>query len=168
MTRQHEITADVVRLIYDYDPQTGFLTHRRGRGRAKRNSRAGTVKKNGYRTIRVRGRWFSSGRVAWLHYYGEWPRHQIDHINHVRDDDRIANLRDVPGAVNMHNLGALRSNSTTGVVGVSFNKRQRKYVASVYVGGRCIFLGQFSSLPEAAEARAKGKAQYHASSHQIQ
>lgn len=159
---KQKLTVERVRELFRYDPETGVVTFTCKRGRARAGAQAGSIKSRGYVEIQVDGQMVRRSRLAWALFHGQWPRHQIDHINRVRNDDRICNLRDVTAFENMHNQGLTRSNNTTGVVGVSFNKRQSKYVASVYVNGRCIFLGQFVTLEEAAQARARGKALHHA------
>lgn len=156
-----EITADTVRALFTYDPRTGHLLHQRARGIAKRGDRAGTLKPTGYRLIRVNGRWFQSARVVWLHYYGVWPKQQVDHINHVRDDDRIENLRDVAQRENLHNLSGKRKNNTSGTVGVTWNSRSQKWYAVIYVMSKAIFLGSHDTYEAAVEARQAGKRIYH-------
>lgn len=155
------ITADMARAAYDYDPATGHLTHRKSRGRAIAGERAGSPKPSGYRSVRLDNRFFQSARVVWLHYYGEWPKNQIDHINHKRDDDRIANLRDVTGHINLHNQSGRRSNNTSGVVGVHLNRTSGKYHATIWKNRKCIFLGCFAEFSEAVEARRRGKEVHH-------
>ena len=156
-----EITAELVRLMFDYDAQTGHLIHRQNQGRAKRGERAGTLKPTGYRVISVQRRFFQSARVVWLHQYGSWPTHQVDHINHVRDDDRLENLRDVTPQQNLHNLSARRKNNSSGVQGVHWNTREGKWYAVIYAAGKGIFLGSYVLFEDAVLARVEGKKKYH-------
>ena len=99
--------------------------------------------------------------MAWLHYYGQWPEHQIDHINHLRDDDRIKNLRDVTPQENSHNLGSKRKNNTSGTVGVTWNAKRKKWYAAIHVMSKPIFLGGYDSYEAAVQARNEGKLEYH-------
>lgn len=69
----------------------------------------------GYRYISFRGRHYYAHRLAWLIVKGEWPKNHIDHINGVKDDNRIANLRDVSSAENHRNMKIHRSGKTCGV-----------------------------------------------------
>ena len=161
MTIKAEISAEIVRAKFAYNPVTGHLLHRRGRGRAQRGTRAGSLKPTGYRVVNVNGRFFQSARVAWLHYYGMWPEHQIDHINHCRDDDRIENLRDVTGTVNQHNQSGARKNNTSGCVGVHFNNKEQRWYAVTYLKSKLHFLGSFHTFEDAVAARIEGKARLH-------
>ena len=90
-------------------------------------------------------------------FYGDGL--DVDHINHIRDDNRLVNLRFVTKADNQRNLSRY-SNSTTGVMGVHYHKRSRKYMARIVVDGVQIYLGIFSTLEEAAEVRGAAEITY--------
>ena len=70
-----------------------------------------------YRRIKLNGKMYLAHRLAWFFVYNAWPENEIDHINGVRDDNRIENLRDVPHWLNQRNAKR-RSDNTSGVVGV--------------------------------------------------
>lgn len=76
----------------------------------------------------------------------------VDHINRCRADNRAENLRWVTARQNRFNSGLSRRNKT-GVRGVSFYKRSRKWRACITVGGRYVALGHFDTMSEAASAR---------------
>ena len=156
-----EVTAELVRSMFDYDPSTGHLLHKFNRARCKRGDRGGSLKPNGYRQVNIKGRLFQSARIVWLHQYGEWPRNQVDHINHVRDDDRLENLRDVTPQQNSHNLSGKRKNNTSGAVGVTWHARSKRWYAFIYVKQKAIFLGSHATYEEAVAARHAGKVAHH-------
>jgi hypothetical protein len=86
------------------------------------NGRAvGNTDKDGYTTIafNVRGKTktHKAHRLVWLWYFGEMPAGQLDHINRVKDDNRIENLRLASAEQNMSNRQKMRNN-TTGYKGV--------------------------------------------------
>jgi hypothetical protein len=144
------LTAERLRELMDYDPETGVFTRRvhagaRGRGRA--GDVAGSVDDKGYIRIVVDGRRRLAHRLAWLYVTGEWPAEQIDHISGVRDDNRMCNLREATHAENCRN--AKRRSGRTGFKGVV--PRGNRYIARIKKGGRCIHLGTFET-PEAAHA----------------
>ena len=111
---------------------------------------------NGYLRGRFLKKDLAAHRVAWLLYYGTWPKHQIDHIDGDRANNRIKNLRDVPQSENLKNRGVDRRN-TTGVCGVRVYKQTGKYVAYIRLGGVSKHLGYFSTFEEAVEARQKAE-----------
>ena len=84
-----------------------------------------------------------------------------DHINGDMLDNRRSNLRSVSHRVNMYNRLHPRSDSKTGLQGVSFDRRTRKnpYRARIYTPLGCVFLGQFASAEEAYEAFLRAKEQ---------
>lgn len=88
------MSQDQLRSILRYDPEMGAFTWLVQRGsRVRPGSIAGSVQTGGYRQIVINGQAYVAHRLAWFAHYGEWPTRQIDHINGVRDDNRIANLR---------------------------------------------------------------------------
>ena len=77
-----------------YDPITGIITNKFSRRNAKEGSESGGVIANGYRQVSIKNEYYFAHRIAWLLTHGEIdPALQIDHMNHVRDDNRLVNLR---------------------------------------------------------------------------
>lgn len=72
------------------------------------NKRAGTPNKDGYLSINFKGKFVLAHRLVWVLHNGDWPQHEIDHLNGDPRDNRIENLRDVPHAINMHNMAVHR------------------------------------------------------------
>ena len=93
--------------------------------------------------------------------YGHIPDNaEVDHINHVRTDNRLDNLRFVTKSGNRRNQ-SVGSKSTTGVIGVYFNKRLQKYAAQIKVDGVVHYLGLHDTLEEAAAARAEANLKFN-------
>lgn len=99
------LTAQRLRERLHYDPESGFFFRRYGRGRRGADGHVGCLTSDGYRYIGVDYIRYSAHRLAWLYVTGKWPVGYIDHINRHRNDNRIANLRDVSAFVNIHNRG---------------------------------------------------------------
>jgi hypothetical protein len=145
------ITAERLRELLAYDPTSGGFAWRVDRGGlAKAGQIAGSRNGIGYVNIRVDGRDYSAHRLAWLHVTGAWPAGQIDHINGVRDDNRIANLREATNAQNQWNRA--HQGSVSGFKGVKWCKIQRKWRAELRKDGRKIHLGRFATVEEAHAA----------------
>lgn len=149
-----ELTAATLRQIVDYDQNTGEFKYRVCRGRSKPGDRAGRIVKNqsgkGYRLIYINGRLFGAHRLAWLYVHGVMPKGSLDHINCVRDDNRIENLRLCTHSQNMANKRK-QTNNTSGYKGVCFHKKAKKWTANIKVRGRIQYLGLFSSAEAAYE-----------------
>lgn len=113
----------------------------------------------GYLRIKLAGKRYKAHRVAWALYYGEWPAQQIDHINGVKTDNRIENLRAASPVDNSRNQPMPASNMS-GVVGVSWNKRDCVWVAKIGVGGEKLELCRTRDFDEAVAARKAAETKY--------
>lgn len=161
MRNDPSITCELVRSIYDYNQDTGVLTYKEDRGAMKKGQRAGTYKR-GYLNLNICGKFFQGARVVWLHVHGRWPTGEIDHINRIPSDNRVENLRDVSHRVNMLNQRSTRANNKTGVVGVYYFTREKRFHAQISIKGKMTHLGAFINLDDAAKAYAQAKATHHA------
>jgi len=163
-------TAEVIRELLDYVPETGEFTWKPRALRYFPDERACkiwntrfsgkpalcTVASNGYSYGAIFGENFSSHRVAWLHAKGVVPV-EIDHVNGDRLDNRLANLRNVDRSLNCRNL-AIRRKNTSGQIGVSWNKAMKAW--DVRVGKDRV--GFFKVFDEAVAARKAAEAgEYH-------
>jgi len=152
-----------LRRLLEYDSSTGILTWRISPARrVKVGDEAGWATSEGYRAVKICDRQYQVHRVAWALHYGECPAGQIDHENHIRDDNRIANLRVATNAENAKNQ-KLRATNTSGQMGVTWCVRSQKWAARIMTDGRRRHLGYFDYLAEACAAReaAEIKHGYH-------
>lgn len=157
-----ELSADRVRALLLYDRETGVFTWRVRRGGfANVGSLAGAVGGGGYLHISIDGRLWKSHRLAWLYARGEWPRGEIDHMNGVRTDNRIENLRDVPRELNMQNRRTAPRHSASKLLGASWHKRDKRWCASIHVNGVRLHLGRFATQEEAHAAYVEAKRVHH-------
>lgn len=111
-----------------------------------RGKRAGTVNGNGYRQVRSDGVIYPEHRLIFMLHHGFVPK-QIDHINCVRDDNRIENLRPCDQQQNCYNTAGWSKRSLP--KGVTWHKHGKVYQAQISVGGRNKYLGQFKELADA-------------------
>lgn len=161
----------LLRQFLDYDPSTGKLVWRerlpghfadgvysavrccKSWNRVNAGNQAFThIMGIGYAQGSVNGRLLLAHRVIWAIETGEWPQGDIDHINGDRSDNRWANLRDVPHAINLRNASGKSSNAS-GATGVSYRADRGKWRARVMVDGRERSLGSFDSFEAAVAAR---------------
>lgn len=75
----------------------------------------------------------------------------VDHINRNPLDNRKCNLRICTQKGNIAN-SKIFSNNTTGYKGVSFNKKQKTYLSHINVDQRQLYLGNFETAEDAANA----------------
>ena len=143
----------------DYNPRTGQFVHLIKSGSRTKGQVAGSITDSGYIVIGVCGKNYRAHLLAWFYTYGEWPSLDIDHINGNRADNRIKNLRVVTRKENSRN-SSLRSNNTSGQVGVSYMQRLGKWRAYITENGKQIGLGLYSSVELATEARKKAEKKY--------
>lgn len=152
-----ELTAERLRSLLTYDPDTGIFTNRNGRGHAQAGAVAGHVDcTTGYRRIVINRRAHKAHRLAWLHVHGQWPAAQLDHKNGDRSDNRIANLRECSKAENSRNV---KPRSASGVVGV--HPHGARWRSQIRVAGRNKHLGLFDSINAAAAARRAAELSHH-------
>jgi hypothetical protein len=159
-TPTNELTAEYLRSVLHYNPDTGIFTRKVSTSpRVKVGDVAGSLDGHGYLRITVQSRLYQAHRLAWLHTYGEWPTGQIDHINRVRTDNRISNLRDVTHKQNNQNRSK-SSHNTSGHTGVSWFRRTGKWQTHITHNQKSIGLGYFDDLEAAIAARKAGELKY--------
>jgi hypothetical protein len=159
------LTAEEARERLDYDPLTGAMRwkHDPKQSRSWNTRYAGTEPPSldayGYRRLSINDRPYKVHRLAWLMVTGDWPPHQIDHINGDRADNRFANLRPASKSLNGANAKR-RTDNTIGLKGVRWDKRRNHWTATIQVNGKKLHLGRFES-PETAHAAYLRAAQHH-------
>lgn len=142
-----------------YDQNTGlFLWKYSPGGKAKAGCIAGS-KKNGYVLITVKQRKYSAHRLAWLYMYGEFPNDEIDHIDGVRDNNSIRNLRDVTRSVNNQNIKTNKKGNKLELLGV--NSHGRYFKAQIQANGKKMHIGCFKTAIDAHNAYLKVKRELH-------
>ncbi len=152
------LTAEVASQIWRYDPQTGFFFWLISpRYDVLVGDRAGNFDGKYWR-LRYKHKNYKASRVAWLMVYGEWPTLQVDHINGIKTDDRITNLRQASNSENLRNRPATKKNKL-GVKGVS--RTRYSYVAQISVNGENKRLGSFKTVEAAKQAYNKAAIVLH-------
>jgi hypothetical protein len=152
---QEPLTADVLRRYLDYNPETGEFTWRISPvDRIPAGAVAGYPDgKKGYMLVTVRGHEYFAHRLAWLYVTGEWPKDQIDHINHQKADNRSCNLREATNAQNQVNRPRHTFKSKSGApVKRPYRGVQEKPCGSyeAHLGRR--YLGSFRTAEQASDA----------------
>jgi TPR repeat protein len=142
--------AEVQSLLH-YDPENGRFTWLvNASTRAKAGSVAGCVKRDGYLTLRIKGKAYSCHRLAWFYVHGVWPT-KIDHKDRNPLNNALNNLREATTSQNAMNTGATCVN-TSGFRGVTRIKSSGKWMAQSRLNGKSHYLGVFESPERASEA----------------
>ena len=156
------ITQTELKQQLHYNPDTGIFTRLVAKCRRfKAGDIAGCLSPNGYILIGINGKLYRAHRLAWLYVYGKFPKDQIDHINGIKSDNRIANLRESTHAENMQNEIKPRSNNTSGYLGVSWDKNRGNFVTSISINGKNKHLGYFEIAAEAHQVYLEAKRANH-------
>ena len=157
------LTQKRLKQVLNYDSNTGVFT------RLECFQRPDVVGKptscntgdNGYTRIAVDGSRYTCHRLAWLYVTGTWPEHEIDHINGIRSDNRYKNLREATSLINKQNQRKARCDSSSGLLGVSWDAPRNKWVARIKVQKVYKYLGRFDSKEDAHSAYVSAKRIYH-------
>jgi hypothetical protein len=153
------ITQERLKELFSYDPATGHFVNLVDCGARRAGRIAGSKHNAGYIKLFVDGESHLAHRMAYLYMTGELPVEHMDHINHIRDDNRWENLQMVGRRKNNLNKRA-QSRSRSGIPGVAWKERDRRWYANAYEGGRYVYLGAFTDLLNAACARKSAELRF--------
>lgn len=152
------LTQSRLKEVMSFDPETGLFTWLVSRGNGNAGSIAG-CNSNGYIAIKIDGKSHKAHRLAWLYVYGSFPKHELDHINHVKTDNRICNLRDVTHAQNKQNMRVARTDNKSGLIGAMFF--QGRWQAKIMFDNKRRYLGTFATPEEAHSVYVEAKRNLH-------
>jgi len=148
-------TAALEHLYYE----DGVLFWKKQSGpRAVIGSKAGSICTSGHVSIELLGRTYKAHQLVYLIHFGHIPQ-EIDHINRIRSDNRIENLRPVTRSQNCANQ-TTQKRSASGFKGVTFLAKLNKWRARIKVAQKEIYLGLYAEKETAAAAYNQAATQY--------
>ena len=148
-----------LRGLLRYEPESGDFYWLGAKKGLAAGAKAGTLC-NGYVRIGIDKRIYAAHALAWLWVYGKLPS-ALDHIDGCRSNNRIGNMRECSQAQNLQNQRRARSDSTSGLLGVSWRKQVGKWRACITVAGHHKELGHYGTKDEAYAAYVAAKRQLH-------
>ncbi len=136
-----------------YCRKTGELRWKKSpANRTKVGDLAGYDHHSGYRILEFKGCIYQVHRLVWWMIYGVMPNEEIDHINGIRNDNRICNLRDASRSQNQHNRKTWKNGTISGLKGSFFHKATGKWASTIQHNKKRTHLGLFETAEEAHEA----------------
>lgn len=153
------ITAEELRILYSYDPIAGTLARRRSEEPDIHGRPLGSINPRGYVMHTIKGVCYRVHRLAWLYMYGKWPTEGLDHINGIRSDNRIENLRECNQSQNLQNQR--KAAGRTGLIGAQFERRTGTWRAQITLNKVQTQLGRFNTEAEAHNAYVEAKRRLH-------
>lgn len=151
------LDKDKLNSLLLYVKSTGNLTLKRDQVRKNKGDNPTYKHNEGYLSILIGGKEYLAHRIIWFMETGYMPE-QVDHINHIRDDNSWDNLREVKHRENQLNMG-IKKNNSTGVNGVRILPSGR-FCAYIMINRKQISLGTYDTLKEASIARSNADIKY--------
>lgn len=152
------LTAERLRELLHYDPETGEFANLVNRRRARVGASPAVKGPHGYLVVVLEYGKYLAHRLAWFYVTDNWPT-EIDHINGIKTDNRFTNLREVARRTNQENVRHPRKRVTDLPLGV--RPSLSKFSASITVNYKNKYLGTFDSPEEAHAAYLKAKRKLH-------
>jgi hypothetical protein len=152
MSKTNCITQEKLKEVLEYNNELGTFTWKVSKAnKIKVGSVAGCKNNLGYILIRIDGKIYLAHRLAWLYTHGSFPLNCIDHINQIKDDNRICNLRDVTVSENMQNQAKV----------LGYTKNGSKYKATIRINNILHQLGSYITEEQARQAYLNAKKILH-------
>lgn len=155
------LTQERLKKVINYDSGTGEFIWLHNRIRTDLiGMPAGSINGDGYRTIRIDRVLYQAHRLAFLYMTGKFPPADVDHINRNRADNRWDNLREATRSQNCFNK-AMISTNTSGVKGVYWHKRNKKWTVRVQIEKKFSYLGIYEDLELAELVANEARVKYY-------
>ena len=146
----NKLTEARLKEVLHYDPENGIFSWSENRKKCSKGALAGSVRSDGYVTIRIDYHRYYAHRIAWLYMTGQFPAMEIDHKDGNPSNNVWSNLREATPRQNMQNRPA-QQNNKVGLKGVRKSGRDR-YHAMIKTQSGSKYLGTFGSAEAAHEA----------------
>lgn len=146
------LTAERFRSMFSYDQATGIFTSKRKTCQKMPGDPVGALRPDGYLQIYIDGITHLAHRLAFLYMTGSWPADLVDHINHIRADNRWLNLREADSAINVQNTSVNHS---------GVERRGSRYRVRIRVRREILTIGNFPTEELAKAAYSEARRDLH-------
>jgi hypothetical protein len=154
------ITQLELKEVLHYNQDTGIFTWINPVRKTMLNVIAGTMSHERYVVIKINKKTYRAHRLAWLYVYGNFPSSILDHINGIKSDNKINNLRKATSQQNNFNRKN-ESINTSGHKGVHWETAREIWKAVITINNRHIYLGRYKHKQEAINAYLTSAKKYH-------
>lgn len=135
--------------LFSYDADSGAFQHKELlTAKTIIGAEVGYRECTGYRKFTLNDKDYPIANLIWSYVYGYYPPVLVDHINHVRDDNRLENLRHATHVQNCRNM-SLSANNTSGRCGIGYHAPTQKWRVTILGEHK----GLFSTFEEAITVR---------------
>lgn len=153
------LTKEHLQKYVTYNPDTGIFTRNTSYNSFKEGDETGSPDNHGYIILSVKGKRIKAHRAAMIMTYGKAPK-ITDHINGIKSDNRICNLRSVSPRGNCRNQSRHKRN-TSGITGVHWNKMEKKWAVKIANNNNYnLHIGYFKCKLDAVAARLRAEEEY--------
>lgn len=153
------VTLERLKEVLKYEPETGLFYWKVSNSNRVKVGDVADCPRQGYIQIMIDKVTYIAHRLAWLYVYGKWPDGDIDHINGVRNDNRISNLRDVSKNMNQQNRQGPRRGNKFNLLGVC--QQRNRFKAQITINGKVTYIGLYDTPEEAHQAYITTKRKLH-------
>ena len=151
------LTQEYVKSLFYY--KDGDLYWKKNIGNIKVNTKAGSVLNSGYRSIVFNKKRYQAHRLIFLFHHGYLPQY-IDHIDGNRLNNFVENLRPATKSQNSMNK-QFNAKNTSGYRNVYWHKSCKKWIVSLMVSRKKIYIGAFNNLELAGLVADEARKKYH-------
>jgi len=144
-------------LLSLYEYRDGSLYYKKNVSHKKIGDLVGCLHPKGYYVTAIKARQYLIHRLIYMMHYGYMPQF-IDHINNIKTDNRIENLRSTSISQNAQNCKTPKNN-TSGIKGIT--KHRNKWLVRISTNNKRKIIGSFDSLELAELVSLEARNKYH-------